>query len=178
MQFQLPKNKPVLLPSPRKKTPVPNPAVDVGTALGSLHQETYLTKGYQPERGLYFAGRRPSCKIIGLGRSNASRLEEIDITATEQLLSVQKFIRENKQGPYSLFVIDASYQDAVSAIGIITRETAGNKLYFDSRSLVSVVEKGVEGLLSGLKERYSGIHLRFIEAKKYGSDIIDAQLFG
>ncbi|MDO8656578.1 MAG: hypothetical protein Q7K45_05030, partial [Nanoarchaeota archaeon] len=149
---------------------------NLGTVLESLCDEASPTLGYKTEIGIYFAGRRPSCTILGLRRSNKS--EKVDIIPAEHLLEITQFIRENKQQPYSLFVIDALPQDAFSGVEAIVQETAGNKLYFNHKPLVAVVQKGVEGLLSRLQERYASTPLRFIEAKKYGSEVIDANLFG
>lgn len=158
-------------------TSSPGSVVDLEVQVQYLFKDVFPTTGYMSEKGLYFAGRRPSCTVIGLGRSDHNRSDEVHITTAEHLLQLGKLIREGKQQPYALFVIDALSHDALSSVEAIVRETAGNKLYFNHRPLVSVVEKGGQGLLSRLQERYSGTPLRFIEAQKHG-DIIDAQLFG
>ena len=195
MQIQLPKSeeaphydaprKITLLPSPvatfsdevgvDEEEIAPAPVVDLN--IERLYETASPTPHYASEQGLYFAGRRPNCAIIGLGRSNENRSYEINITVAERLLQIRERIQEQKQ-PYSVFVIDALPQDAFSGVEAIVQETAGNKLYFNHKPLVAVVQKGVEGLLSRLQERYSATPLRFIEAKKYGGEVIDANLFG
>ena len=142
-----------------------------------LYETTSPILHYASEQGLYFAGHRPSCIIVGLGRSDSNRCNEVNITTVDHLLQIKEFIREQKQ-PYSLFVIDALPHDVLSGVDVIVQETARNKLYFNRKLLISVVEKGAEGLVSKLTERYSRSPLRFIEARKYGSDVIDANLFG
>lgn len=156
--------------------PAPGSKVNLGAQVKLLFKESSPGGGYMPKKGLYFAGRRPSCTLICLGRSNDNQSDEVHIIPAEHILQLGKLIRENEQ-PYSFFVIDALSHDALAGVEAIVRETVNNKLYFKHKPLVSVVEKGAEGLLSKLQERYSGAPLRFIEAKKHG-DVIDAQLFG
>lgn len=192
MQILLPRPEQVPFPSHRKKFPVANPiqapldevGVDEEVALTpvvnpkvKLLYKSISDSHYAPEKVLYFAGRRPSCTVIGLGRSHLNRADEVNITIAEHLLHLGKAIQEHQQ-PYTLFVIDALPHDALSGVEVIVQETVRHKLYLNHKPLVSVVEKGAEGLLSTLQERYSGTPLRFIEAQKYGSDVIDAQLFG
>ena len=196
MQIQTPKLKqaPPSYDVPRKITPLPSPIATFSDEGGVDEEEIVPTPAanfqierlyetvspaphYASEQGLYFAGRRPTCNIIGLGRSNENRSHEVNITVAERLLQIPERIQEQKQ-PYSVFVIDAIPQDAFSGVEAIVLETAGNKFYFNHKPLVAVVQKGVEGLLSRLQERYSATPLRFIEAKKYGGEVIDANLFG
>lgn len=195
MHIQIPKSEEAPpYDAPRKITPLPSPVatfsdevraeeIQVPSEVGlnfrieRLYETASPAPHYASEQGLYFAGRRPNCAIIGLGRSNENRSDEVNITVAERLLQIRERIQEQKQ-PYSVFVIDALPQDAFSGVEAIVQETAGNKLYFNHKPLVTVVQKGAEGLLSRLQERYSSTPLRFIEAKKFGSEVIDANLFG
>ncbi len=152
----------------------PLEAVKLENALSSLYGENSAPR---TERGIYFAGRKPTCGIIGLGRSNANRSDEVIIASAENIAKVGQLVRKNEQ-PYGLFVIDALPYDAFSAVHAIMGEISGKGAYYQRRPVVSVVEKGMEGLVSKLTGQFSGTPLRFVEAKKYGRDVIDAQLFG
>lgn len=152
----------------------PLKAVKLEKALSSLYGENSAPR---TERGIYFAGRKPTCGIIGLGRINPNRLDKMIIASAENIAHIGKLVRETEQ-PYGLFVIDAVPYDAFLAVHTIMKEISGKGAYYQQRPVVSVVEKGAEGLVSKLTGQFSGTPLRFVEAKKYGRDVIDAQLLG
>lgn len=131
---------------------------------------------YNAEKGLYFVGRKPGCQVIGLCRDNQTRTHEFSITAVERLEQVSQSIQEHH--PYTLFLIDAPSQDAFSCVETIIRGIDINHSYFNHRPLISVVENGIKGIVSELASHYTQTPLRFIPAKRYGADVIDAQLFG
>lgn len=139
-----------------------------------LYRENSAPKA---DRGLYFAGRKPTCDIIGLGRSNANRSDEVIFTSVEDIARVGGLVRESVQ-PYGLFVIDALSYDTFSAVHAIMQEISGKGEYYRCKPVVSVVEKDAKGLVFNLRGQFSGTPLRFTEARKYGKDLIDAQLFG
>ena len=139
-------------------------------------EESHHHTSYQKEKGLYLAGYKPSCTIIGLARNSQDALIEIPFQTIDNLTLVGPLVRQ--QMPYSIFLIDAPYQATLSCVDIIVREAAYNRHYCNHKPLVSVVEKGMEKLLPELVQRYAETPFCFIKAEKYGSDVIDVQLFG
>ena len=131
---------------------------------------------YLKENGLYIVGYKPSCIIIGSARNFLDASTEVPFLVLDDLTLLAPLVQ--KQQPYSVFLIDASYQNTISIVDTIVREAAHNRLYFNHRPLVSVVEKGRAGLLPELGQRYAQTPFRFIRAEKHGDDVIDAQLFG
>ena len=189
MQIQLPPPVIVLSIPPRKITTTPRPARspldqagvirhDSNGPMSSVAQNvgpTSFQVHYGPQSGIYFAGRHPSCTIVGLGRGIPGS-PEIKMTVASDIPQVASLVAGNP--PYHLFVIDAPYQDAVSCIDLVVQQPEGNGLYCHRRPLISIVDREMEGLLPELARQYAGSHFQFIPAQKYGVDVIDAQLLG
>ena len=127
----------------------------------------------EKDRGLYVVGRRPSCTIVGLRRIT-NTVRECSITTIEDLTSVGEAVR--KQDPFDIFIIDASYQPAISSVGVIVHEAANHTQYRGRQLRISVVESGIEGIISHLQREYARAPIHFFPARKYGEDIIDLQL--
>ena len=187
------RGRPSSLPSFPVRTPLDEMGADEGdlpvvSVLGTFSREleeiaelvgeSYPHAPYQKENGLYIAGNKPCCTIIGLARTRSSQDLHIQIPflTIDDLALVAPLVRQ--QPPYNVFVVDAPYQDTLSSVDIIVQRAAQNRLYYNHQPLISVVDNGREELLPELVQQYAQTPFRFIAARKYGSDVIDAHLFG
>ena len=154
------------------RAPVPGLGHNLKAAMKGLTAFRYP----KSETGLYFSGDRPQSFVIGLRRTTDYRSPGVKINTASSLSQVETLIRSEE--PFNYFILDAGYEDTLSWLESIVQVTGGNEKYSGRCPIVSLVVRGREELLPYVKEKYARAPVHFVPAKKYGADVIDANLLG